>query len=551
MMNISLPLRRIRVGIAAVIIGGCGCLAEDSNEVRKPEAPPTFRFATAPAEAEAIVAGRAPADMLIGSPLAMYQGNPDRQSLDAKNFATAVQLIGYYYPLMQNGRLTAVVNLQADPTTGKVSFRSLALRPAPNIMEAVNSAAKSPGVGVGLYEVRILSYGDRPNSAFTTVLWLKSVSGAADLIYVPSERLGAVPLYVPGRISTLADFLAEFRKIALQRQAANAKAAAPIEANRRRAADGEDTSTTRMLALSTTLAQTLKYLQLAPPASDKSFDQPRADLVRAQASVERGLDYLKVHPNDVRLESAPEDNGPQRFLELGYPWITERATWLSIGRPAASVCPSLYLAGRSLQDGFRAFMGDPSMGLASLGAIGGYRDKILRDVAIAELDLAKCIADFALIDPLLDPILSQRAKDYARRLKPGFIGVPPLAEFASTANLGRPGSISGTVTRPDGNVTGPVVITFIAVDSLQVVKSNPSLKDGKFAELLPGTISDTNGSFTIGDIPPALYYVTVGRDGPATVVEVKNGQESKLTAPLMLIPYSGQYRFTNSGNQNQ
>jgi hypothetical protein len=221
----------------------------------------------------------------------------------------------------------------------------------------------------------------------------------------------------------------------------------------------------------------------------------------------RGIGWVKAHPEARQL---PVSTDPSPVFRLngggdsyGYRWTTP-------------------FMGQELNDGLRAFLGDPARGVASMEDLGGNRDRILRDFAIAAISLGR----------------SNRAtRGTGAPASASVPAAPPIA--LATANLqAHSGSISGTVVGRGSSPASHILIRLAAVDSLDYNLSpagtKPFPRAPSSATLIPATISLENGQFAIHDLPPGFYLVrTPGLNGAA--IEVKSDRESKVNEPIVLV----------------
>ena len=487
-----------------------------------------LHFADAPAQARQIVTDAlakyastlpAGANVRIEPPLAGY----DARNFPSGNLDADAKLYPrrrFYFPVSLDGKLVRAVEVRMDPTTGDLSLATIMLAPPPVIWDSVQKLAGRPEVQAGSFEVRLL-YSSYRETRGGPVLWLKSTAGGSDLIYVMGGSITSMqPPGGAGVFYTPAEFVAGIhseaqpttntpaveRRIAAaaatqeRQKAMQADRNATIAENQRKAASGEDTNRNRLLALQAILARAVDSLQQATPAAKAYFAQPAADLIRAQASVARGLDYLKAHPEADRLVV-------QAYEDLGYRWSVEDNT-------------DEYGVADLVIRGFRSFMGSPSSGIVGIGEIGPHRDRILRDVGLAEIDLGR--ADEAFL----------------KLQRTGASSAPPVVSspLASTNVPAHSGSISGTVVGLYGQPARRAVVFCMAVASPNV-KISPGRGNGILPGVIPCTISDADGNFVIRDLPPGFYLVT--GESKWTVVEVSEGKETLLPELLEVQPRLG------------
>jgi len=291
--------------------------------------------------------------------------------------------------------------------------------------------------------------------------------------------------------------------------------AAMITEDKPKISNGEDSNRTRLLALQAALNNALTLLQQAPQDTKSYFDQTVADINRAKISVNRGLDYLKSHPEAERL-SVPRDQDAVdlRNAKAAYSWrwsmkhinVAQQNNYLT----AVSVETN------TLGIAFQNFMGDPAEGIASIGAIGDNRDLILRDMAIAVISFVN--SGNAFIDQV--------------RTEGSSPSVSRLAFLASNNVPVNPGSITGTVLRPDGKPADHAIITISIVDSLNY-KFDYTPSTG-----IPSTITGNDGTFIIKNMPPGIYAVIIGSAVIGSrnwaIVEVTAGREAQIANPLVI-----------------
>ncbi len=300
-----------------------------------------------------------------------------------------------------------------------------------------------------------------------------------------------------------------------------------IAENKRKSASGEDTNLTRLLALQATLDKTLALLRQAPAEAKPYFEQSIADFIRARTSLVQGIDYLNTHPESNQLTVPRDPDAIDRVNSFGYGWIAQ-GLWPSHLPPDVQrqFQPILDEAGFLLSSGFHNFMGEPFEGIASLGEIGGYRDIILRDVAVAEATLGKSNRIFLGVVKMASDTIAQVA----------------YSPFASTSAPTNPSRISGTVVRTDGKPAYHAVIRILPVDSpiykAPKIPDRRDLNSRPMENAIPCTITDENGGFMVRSLLPGYYCVTVGFAEYISkswrIIEVKEGVDTQMTDPLML-----------------
>ncbi len=325
--------------------------------------------------------------------------------------------------------------------------------------------------------------------------------------------------------------------------------AAAIAEAKRKALSGEDTATTRLQALATDLDTALAALKQLPPDSTKYFAPTLGSLLQAQTAVSHGLDYVKAHPEDNSLAS--------RVRELNYYGAYDGASggsWGAGGWAPPGSAPLVITGGKnlatvekSLRAGYDVFIGFPQQGRPIIGEIGGNRDLIMRAVVVANMDLVANNVDLGYATrgsraTALAPASATTTVSAATATR----GLPPAASASSSQKitlaalakgLGDPdhtGSIAGTAEPTD-----PVLFVYALVCVTALENSmDPSLtgRGGIFANV-PATYADDKGNFVIKNLPPGFYVITAtggSMTGSANhvVVEVKEGAETKLPAPL-------------------
>jgi hypothetical protein len=354
-----------------------------------------------------------------------------------------------------------------------------------------------------------------------------------------SNEPSAVPSLagVPARAKAIVDNLFARSRAGLREQARITKAAeqnvqitATIAENNRKATHGEDTNRTRLLALQASLDGTLAWLGHAPPDAAAFFDQPIADLKRAQNSVALALEYLTLHPEAEPLV-APRPVSQAEIL--GFNWQKNDLSGHINAATRNDCLPGAGTMGATQPEGLPAFMGYPALGIPRAGEIGGNRDFILRDVGLAENDLARSLGAFLKLEN------GGNAAAPAARTSP----------LASTSVSSGAGSISGVVSTR--GVAFNAVISLTAVNSTKDdLKLHTDRNSGYLSEAIPCTISGSDGRFLIRNVLPGVYAVTVGNrvggSPPAasnwTIVEVRLGAETKVPgslAPFKQAPMGG------------
>ncbi len=382
-------------------------------------------------------------------------------------------------------------------------------------MVTISRVAALGPVQAGSFEARFLSFSAQ--GRVRIVLWLKSVPGGTDLIYPEGDNRDIEGLAGSQKdtLYTVPNFLAILRasdaKYQQARQDSVEKRTAMIAENQRKATSGEDTTTVRLKALQTALNTALTTLQQAPDSAKEFFAQTISDLGVAQADVAQGLDYVKAHPEADKLTPPPQDE-----IERSDGSLTDNlGGWVESGLIRSvnnSVFPILPAAVKAMGRCLTDFIGQPTLGIAVIGELGGQRDMIMRDVAAAENTLATANQNFMVT----------------------VNGHPPPAVLNIPANpLKGACSLSGSVVHSDGRPGADAVVTFMVVDSLNFGKNPSDSKRGRLSASLPGAIADKNGAFTIRNLSPGFYTVTTG-SSIRVVIEVKEGTETKLPMPLIL-----------------
>ena len=493
---------------------------------------PRLHFADAPAQGRQIVSAvllrpgtglTDPAHVTIEPPLAMYRwlAKPDLPANGS--LETLATFDRYVYPVTRDGQLVKVVSVTVDAATGELKFGPLGLNTLSLITEALQGVVMLGGVQGGAFEVRLLQ-GSPGITSDHLVLWLKSAPGEADLVYSLTHLGSNVD-----SLSTVTDFLSNIRQ-ALQNPASLAGFPAGDNGrsakSRRQAASGEDTPGKRLLSLQTLLGQTLAKLQQKPSGTESDLPQVVANLIQAQVSVNRGLDYLKAHPEADRLTVPSEPNRYELRDDFGYPW---RFNAFHRNTP---VDQSMRDAATQLGNGLNSFLGNPAFGIACVGDLGGNRDQILRDVAAAEAGLVRATS----VDPAVFPA----------GLFGAGAGTP--ATVVPTDIPTHLGSISGAIVRRDGRPAADAVVAVVAVSSpnFDLYDLYRRIDPAGVIPALPVTLTTQTGTFVIKDLSPGFYAVMVGQranNGRTVnvgqnwaVLQVKADQESRLDEPLLLLP---------------
>jgi len=439
--------------------------------------------------------------------------------------------------------------------TGDLDAEAIAMErnnsPSKGDLNLIQRLAAIPQVQAGSYEVRALSYlwGHSPSGG----IWLKSATGGTDLIYpnltFPEQYTNAG--LKEGVLYTLPDYLSALQtaekrieaEIAAQnaanaaKQAADAtRKAAIIVENQRKAANGEDTATTRLDGLQAAMEAALTDLKQARAGF---FDQTMADIRRVQVEVAAGLEYIKAHPESDRLTPRPFDGtgmawsptGPgfvPFFLGTPGPDFSPRV--MAKGPPplrggGRGTAPSVPVAAEALILGLINFLGNQSLGQPLVTEMGGNRDLIMRDVAVATNDFIEAT------DNLLNAIT------------PGSVPPPGPQAAATPAGVSaHPGSISGTVVaqtpgNPAGSPAASAMVAFAAVPTIDwgaLPSGTQRLPRSLPAGSIPGAIADASGAFAIKNVPPGFYVLCAGANW--IVVEVKADTETILPMPLDVAP---------------
>jgi len=284
---------------------------------------------------------------------------------------------------------------------------------------------------------------------------------------------------------------------------------AAVTENKRKATSGEDTTSTRLQGLATDLDGALAGLKQLPPETTKFFAKTTADILQAKVEVAGGLDYLKAHPEfnslaaRVRAALNPNLAGPL--------WTPSGAVTVRDVNGGAN----LAVAVKSLRDGFND-LGNPREGRPLLGEIGGIRDRILRAVVVANLDLVANNREYLASSRGTTPTSSA----------PSSTTLTLAALAKGSADPTHTGSIAGHLVTADTSPAVDVLLAITVVDSLNA----PAQGRGVVPANLPVTITDDNGNFAIKNLPPGFYALVAG--STRVVVEVKEGAETKLPEPL-------------------
>ncbi len=279
-----------------------------------------------------------------------------------------------------------------------------------------------------------------------------------------------------------------------------------IAENKRKAVTGADTATSRLQALAAQLDAALAALRQTPPETIRYFIKTTADILQAKADVASGLDYVKAHPEGNSLALHPHDS---KFDgQIKPPWIRP---WSAILDPDGA--PNLFVVEQLLTKGLDEFVGNPYDGRPILGDIGGSRDRIVRAVVAAWVDLAVNYREFRPPNPAI-----QRSE--------GSLPNTVLSANALTNGSANSGTIAGSVKTVDGKPLADALISVKVVGSLDANFIDAGL-------LLPATISDEHGDFVITNLPPGFYSVASTN---RVVVEVKAGVETKLPGLIKQMP---------------
>ncbi len=161
--------------------------------------------------------------------LPVYSVTPDMAPGNGRPEEVA-KLTHYYYPIMEGGNSVGTVTIRLDISgsmLGSISFGDMTA----TILNAVQAAAGLSEVQAGSFEVRLLEIARYPMTPALHFrgLWLKSLSGGTDLIYVIFGISGSnLPSFTTGTLLTVEDFSAKFRALVAP---AASKAPLPSAAN--------------------------------------------------------------------------------------------------------------------------------------------------------------------------------------------------------------------------------------------------------------------------------------------------------------------------------
>jgi len=155
-----------------------------------------------------------------------------------------------------------------------------------------------------------------------------------------------------------------------------------------------------------------------------------------------------------------------------------------------------------------------------IGELGGHRDRILRST-------------FPLGQGLGDVI--RAATGQPRRSDPN-----PAAQPAPSSPPS--GRISGQVVDTNGDPSANVLISFHYFGPNPPANRGGSL--GRYSGAIPATVTDDQGRFTLGDLPPGHYQISGSLAAPRRewelsfasqqTVQVRENTETKLSASQRL-----------------
>jgi len=458
---------------------------------------------------------------VVNPPMASY-GVIDADKLIANGDLDAVaKLNAYVFYVKTAANTTMTDSVTVDSNSGNITSGTIGTNLRTNPSDVISLAAALGPVKNGSYEVRLLNIPWNHasiNPSFNTgltMLWLKSDLHRPDLVYpdfVYPEQYTNTGLQ-PGKLYTVTSFLAALQlkdKQAEQiRQDTADKLAVLVAENQRKAASGEDNAVTRLNALQSILDATLAALK---KENADTFAQPTVDIVLAREAINRGLEYLKAHPEAVALSpSAPNQDGGRNKWNAG---INSFAI--------AQSQPALKAVNDALSKNLDDFMGGlRTDGRPTIGELGGNRDAILRDVAKVATDI------IIVMEP--SPTLPSNADSLG---------------WNQVNNATAMGSISGKVEFPStvnrAAVPAPYMVIFLKpadAPAASVASTRTAGFGGRRGgpapyprlSAIPATIADEKGEFVIRNVPPGFYSVSVGN---MIVVEVKAGAETKLSGSL-------------------
>ncbi len=275
-----------------------------------------------------------------------------------------------------------------------------------------------------------------------------------------------------------------------------------------------DTTRHRLEYLRGELQKSLEALKQAPIDPNIGFiEKTIEDLNQMLTAVDGGLAYVKAHPESDPLWAVPSRQGmPLVNVTSGSAYIMDRNVIVHY--------PTLPAAFDRLDRGLNAFLNGATnvTDSAVIGELGGFRDKIIRGVSWATVNLVAGAEAYVRASAVL-------------RVP------PPPGLLASPADAPKSGSISGSVVNGDGKAANVLVTFQFMGDASRALPVNAVRANG-----VPVTITDDQGNFTIRDIPPGDYSITAVRgfvggyrqSGTFEPIKVSAGADAKLAKPIML-----------------
>jgi len=321
-----------------------------------------------------------------------------------------------------------------------------------------------------------------------------------------------------------------------------------------------DTSRDRLLALQAVLQKNLAMLQQVSPApTDGSVEAAAACFKQALAELDAGLAFIGADPE---ADALPFDPAPVALPSL---------VMIANITTARNAFPELFAAQESLAIGLRNFLiggnsplpanyASPRASGPVIGAMGGARDRIMLRVFAARASLSR------ITRPSPDPSPAAEPRAAATAV------IPVLADGD------KPGSISGLVVDTNGDPAANVLISIgvrrseAELRAAAVIRYTPTPPDAPpgagfqaavdkmtperreaaiaaaakgvvYAAVVPVTLSDGRGKFTIPNLPPGDYRITgdlIATSGGWRLaaslqpVTVEAGSEIRLNDPLKL-----------------
>jgi hypothetical protein len=154
------------------------------------------------------------ADFEMKPPVAVYHIDDWRDFVLSGNF-TSASLSAYYCPVMVQGQLQ-VMQVRAPSIALRTDFQFGAAMPNPNdgVFDAIQTVSQLEKVKSGEFEARLLIFDYYVNAGPTQVLWVKSLSGKDDLVYVVrgAGSKGRLPELRGKTVYTVDEFVAKFRE---------------------------------------------------------------------------------------------------------------------------------------------------------------------------------------------------------------------------------------------------------------------------------------------------------------------------------------------------